>query len=89
MVGNGRLGPELVERGLHDLGDMTGRHVGELVVETVDNGIEVPPGVVQAGNPIFVDVALRGLQTTFCILSLATRYLSAITDVWTGQVNAE
>jgi hypothetical protein len=47
MVGNGRLGAKLVEGGLHDLGDMIGRRVGELVVEMVDNGIEVPPGIIE------------------------------------------
>lgn len=52
MVGNGRLGAELVEGGLHDLGDMIGRRVGELVVEMVDNGIEVPPGIIEERRPL-------------------------------------
>ena len=56
VVGNRRLGAEFIEGGLYDLGDMIGRRVGELVVEMVDNGIEVPPGVVEAGRPILLGV---------------------------------
>lgn len=44
----------------------------------------------RSGNPIFNDVALRSLvRRRSASLSVATRYLSAIADVRTGQVNAE
>jgi hypothetical protein len=57
VVGNGRLGAEFIEGGLHNLSDMIGRRVGELVVEMVDNGVEVPAGVVEDGRSILIDVA--------------------------------